>query len=83
MWGGQLGILALQVNDNFLSSAAIVTTQLLGPSMAGRHFYSGLCNTKLRFIVAAILMTRVSFALEGERAFLLQRNSTDQLSPQT
>ena len=83
MWGGQLGIPALQVNDNFLSSAAIVTTQLLRPSIAGHHFYYGLRNNELRFLVAVILMTRLSFAREGERAFLLQRNSTDQLSPQT
>ena len=71
MRGGQLGIPALQVNDNFLSSTAIVTTQLLRPSIAGQDFYYGLGNTQLLFLVVVILMTRLSFAREGERAFLL------------
>ena len=37
--GNYMGIPALQVNDNFLSSAAIVTTQLLRRSIAGHHLY--------------------------------------------
>ena len=56
-----------------------ITSQHSGPSL----LLWTICDTVLRFLVAVVLMTRLSFAREGERAFRLQRNSTDQLSPQT
>ena len=53
-----------------------ITSQHSGPSL----LLWTICDTVLRFLVAVVLMTRLSFAREGERAFRLQRNSTDQLS---